>query len=96
MRTEFLNGEWFDTLPELEVLTERWRKKHNTLRPHGSLVYRLPAPAAIQPAGWTRGSDMELGTARWGPAPVMEELPLLRGIVLMIRQHSGRPNDVRA
>jgi putative transposase len=50
LRAEFLNGELFDTLLEAKVLTERWRKEYNTIRPHSSLGYRPPAPAAIQPA----------------------------------------------
>ena len=50
LRAEFLNGELFDTLLEAKVLTERWRKEYNTIRPHSSLGYRPPAPAAVQPA----------------------------------------------
>jgi transposase InsO family protein len=50
LRTEFLNGEVFDTLREAKVLIERWRKEYNTIRPHSSLDYRPPAAAAVQPA----------------------------------------------
>jgi len=51
LRTEFLNAEIFDTLLEAKVLTERWRREYNTIRPHSSLGYRPPAPAAVQPEG---------------------------------------------
>lgn len=44
MRDELLNGEIFDTIPEARVITERWRKTYNTIRPHSSLGYRPPAP----------------------------------------------------
>lgn len=44
LRDELLNGEIFDTVTEARVITERWRKHYNTLRPHSSLGYRPPAP----------------------------------------------------
>ena len=47
-RDEFLNVEILDTLMEAKVLTERWRQRYNHIRPHSSLGYRLPAPAARQ------------------------------------------------
>lgn len=49
LRDEFLAREQFDTLLEAKVLIERWRRHYNTVRPHGSLGYRPPAPEAIQP-----------------------------------------------
>ena len=33
-------------MKELRVLAERWRVHYNTVRPHSSLGYRPPAPAA--------------------------------------------------
>ena len=48
MRDEFLNGEIFYSLNEVRALTERWRVYYNTERPHSSLGYRPPAPAASQ------------------------------------------------
>jgi transposase InsO family protein len=54
LRDELLDGELFDTLREAQVLVERWRRHYNTVRPHSSLGYRPPAPAAIQP--WPSGS----------------------------------------
>lgn len=49
MRDEFLNGELFDTLWEAQVLTERWIRYYNTIRPHSSLHGRPPAPQTIIP-----------------------------------------------
>ena len=46
LRDEFLNGEIFYSMKELRVLAERWRVHYNTVRPHSSLGYRPPAPAA--------------------------------------------------
>jgi len=48
LRDEFLNGEIFYSLKEAQVLAERWRVYYNTERPHSSLGYRPPAPAAWQ------------------------------------------------
>lgn len=45
---EFLNGEIFYSLKEVQVLAERWRVHYNTVRPHSSLGYRPPAPEAWQ------------------------------------------------
>ena len=49
LRDELLAREQFDTLLEAKVLIERWRRHYNTVRPHGSLGFRPPAPEAIQP-----------------------------------------------
>jgi putative transposase len=46
LRDEFLNGEIFYSMKELRVLAERWRIHYNAVRPHSSLGYRSPAPAA--------------------------------------------------
>lgn len=46
VRDELLNAELFDTLLEAKVLTERWRRGYNQVRPHSSLGYRPPAPEA--------------------------------------------------
>jgi transposase InsO family protein len=51
LRDELLNGEIFYSLKETKVLIERWREQYNTVRPHSSLGYRPPAPAAVAPAG---------------------------------------------
>ena len=50
LRDELLNGEIFYSLKEVQILTERWRREYNTIRPHSSLGYRPPAPEATMPA----------------------------------------------
>jgi transposase InsO family protein len=37
LRDELLDREVFDTLLEARVLTERWRREYNGVRPHSSL-----------------------------------------------------------
>ncbi len=44
---ELLDGEIFYSLKEAQVLIERWRHHYNTVRPHGPLGYRPPAPQTI-------------------------------------------------
>jgi transposase InsO family protein len=46
LRDELLNGELFYSLKEAQVVIEQWRRHYNTQRPHSSLGYRPPAPAA--------------------------------------------------
>ena len=47
LRDELLAGEIFYSLKEAQVLIEMWRKHYNTIRPHSSLDYQPPAPAAV-------------------------------------------------
>jgi transposase InsO family protein len=61
LRDELLNPERFDTLLEAQVLVERWRRYYNQIRPHSSLGYRPPAPAA-----WMMG-EQRLGLSLYGP-----------------------------
>jgi putative transposase len=49
LRDELLDREIFYSLKEVQVLTERWRRQYNTLRPHSALGYRPPAPETIMP-----------------------------------------------
>ena len=49
LRDELLNREIFYSLKEAQILTERWRREYNTIRPHSSLGYRPPTPEAIMP-----------------------------------------------
>lgn len=46
LRDELLNGEIFYSLKEARVMIEKWRRHYNQKRPHSSLGYRPPAPAA--------------------------------------------------
>ncbi len=47
LRDELLNGEIFYSLAEARIVIEGWRQHYNTERPHSSLGYKPPAPAAI-------------------------------------------------
>ena len=42
MRDEFLNGELFGNMYEAKVLTERWVRYYNEVRPHSSLRGKAP------------------------------------------------------
>ena len=44
LRDELLNGEIFYSLREAQVIIESWRRHYNTIRPHGSIGYKPPAP----------------------------------------------------
>lgn len=48
-RDELLDGEIFCTLAESRTVIESCRRFNNTLRPHGSLGSRLPAPEVFIP-----------------------------------------------
>ena len=56
LRDELLDGEIFYSLREAQVVIEGWRKHYNTVRPHGSIGYKPPAPEA-------RISDVNAGLA---------------------------------
>ena len=49
LRDELLNGETILNIKETKVVTENWRKKYYTVRPHSSPGYQPPAPETIQP-----------------------------------------------
>ena len=49
LRDELLNGEIFYSLKEARIVIEGWRRHYNEVRPHSSLGYRPPAPAARFP-----------------------------------------------
>jgi len=53
LRDELLDHEVIYSLREAEVLTERWRRYCNSIRPHSALGYRPPAPEAVLP--WPAG-----------------------------------------
>ena len=50
LRDELLDGEIFYSLAEAESIIESWRRHYNTVRPHGSLGYKPPAPEVFVPA----------------------------------------------
>ena len=47
IRDEFLNGELFGSLQEAKVLSIRWQKYYNTIRPHSALVGKPSAPQML-------------------------------------------------
>ena len=49
LRDDLLDREIFYTLPEAQILIERWRRQYNTVRPHSALGYRPPAPEPVRP-----------------------------------------------
>ena len=59
LRDEFLNGEIFYSLKEVQVLAERWRVHYSTIRPHSSLGYRSPAPETWRPEMKTGYGEVE-------------------------------------
>jgi putative transposase len=62
LRDELLDSEIFYTLAEARIVIESWRRHFNTLRPHGSLGYKPPAPEVFIPAMAARAA------AQPGPA----------------------------
>jgi putative transposase len=50
LRDELLDGEIFYSLKEAKIIIESWRRHYNTVRPHGSLGYKPPAPEGFVPA----------------------------------------------
>jgi transposase InsO family protein len=50
LRDELLDGEIFYSLAEAKIIIESWRRHCNTVRPHGSLVYKPPPPEVFVPA----------------------------------------------
>ena len=50
LRDELLDAEIFYSLREAQIIIESWRRHYNTVRPHGSIGYRPPAPEVFVPA----------------------------------------------
>ena len=73
LRDELLDGEIFYTLAEAKIIVESWRRHCNTVRPHGSLGYKPPAPEVFVPAMTARA------TAQPGPTtpPALAARPTL-------------------
>ena len=47
LRDELLDRELFNTIWEVQALTQQWRHEYNHQRPHSALDYRPPAPDAV-------------------------------------------------
>src|SRR5829696_6742795 len=71
LRDELLDGEIFYTLQEARVVIESWRRHYNTVRPHGSLGYKPPAPEVFVPAftAWPAAPSRPASPARAPVAP---------------------------
>src|SRR5215213_8963572 len=71
LRDELLDGEIFYSLQEASVVIESWRRHYNTVRPHGSLGYKPPAPEVFVPAftAWPAAPSRPASPARPPVAP---------------------------
>jgi transposase InsO family protein len=49
MSMQLRNVKTFDTLLEAQVMTARWRRHYDTVRPRSALGYVAAAPEATQP-----------------------------------------------
>jgi len=50
LRDELPDSEIFYSLAEAKIIIESWRRHYNTVRPHGSLGHKPPAPEVFVPA----------------------------------------------
>src|SRR5271168_701690 len=73
LRDELLDGEIFYPLQEARVIIESWRRHYNTVRPHGSLGYKPPAPEVFVPALAARAA----ARPRPAPPPSLAQSPFL-------------------
>lgn len=73
LRDELLDGEIFYTLSEAQVVIESWRRHFNTVRPHGSLGYKPPAPEVFVPAMTARAALQ----SRPAPPPALASRPTM-------------------
>jgi putative transposase len=73
LRDELLDGEIFYSLKEAKIVIESWRRHYNTLRPHGSLGYKPPAPEVFVPAMSARAAQQP----HPAPPPALAERPSL-------------------
>ncbi len=74
LRDELLDGEIFYSLAEAKIVIESWRRHYNTVRPHGSLGYKPPAPEVFVPALAARAAarPRTRSAALASPEPVLE------------------------
>jgi transposase InsO family protein len=73
LRDELLDGEIFYSLKEAKIVIESWRRHYNTLRPHGSIGYKPPAPEVFVSAMSTRTAQQP----QPAPPPVLAQRPSL-------------------
>ena len=60
------NPEIFYTLTEAKILIKRWRREHNTVRPHSALGYRAAGSGGHQPSTAERSDDESSSLIRTG------------------------------
>ena len=63
-RDECLSLEWFRTRREAIPVIELWRQHYNQVRPHSSLGYKPPAPAALADVSLERYSRVAIDRNR--------------------------------
>jgi putative transposase len=73
LRDELLDGEIVYSLKEAKTVIESWRRHDNTLRPHGSLGYKPPAPEVFVPAMSVRAAQQP----QPAPPPALASRPSL-------------------
>lgn len=72
IRDELLEGDIFYTFAEARVIVESWCRFYNTLRPHGSLGYRPPAPEVFNPQPtWAAALPQPASPQALAPRPPM-------------------------
>ncbi len=68
-RNELLDRELFATVLEAEVLSEQYRRKYNTYRPHSALGYQTPSAYATAERDAVGDQAVEMGSAPLPPSP---------------------------
>ena len=48
---KILNAEWFYTTKQAQIVTNKWIKQYNHVRPHRSLNMRPPVPETVSKSG---------------------------------------------
>lgn len=51
LRNEVLNGEWFSTTKQAQIVINQWLRQYNHVRPHHALNMRPPVPETAQITG---------------------------------------------
>jgi len=69
LRDELLDGEIFYSIAEARIIIESWRRHYNTVRPHGSIGYKPPAPEVFIPARAARSPSQPRPAAPTALAP---------------------------
>ena len=81
-REKLLDRELFSTMLEAEVLSEPFRRRYNTYRPHSGLDYMTPAAYAVQHTKLKNNPEPALALTLYlqiGRFPALRTLVLLRG-----------------